>query len=134
MLEKIDQVAKEKKIHAECAAYARIGANYIERGFYATEASSAEEVKTLIIERDEMNQNFETKRMTDGEIAESVVRSKMAGQEFFQSEDEKVKIFSAKDNNEFDFGKMIMDGFVLTRYFESAVGGESKWYVALEKA
>ncbi len=133
MLEKIDQIAKEKVMHAECAAYARIGANYIERGFVANSAGALDEVPILNIERDDNNFDFASKKMSESEIQEKYVRATLSGAENYVSEDGSVKILSKDDNAEFNFDDYLKDGYVLTRYFQSATAGDKKWYIALEK-
>jgi hypothetical protein len=125
MMEKaIDNEAGRAVIEADCAAYEKIGAKYIETGFVGTSQYSYEGFPAMSIVRDEKkNGEYWGKQMKgrEGEIVDLILSGSLP---------ENVLAESANEQKDISMDAL-SNGYVLTRYFRDK--DSKKWYVVFEK-
>ena len=116
--ESVDAKAKDNILIAECNPRIPVSANYIERGFIATEKDRLEEVDILIIVRnDAMNKELFSRSVTSEEIISNGI--KRDGVKVYSVPTRDIPIFN------FDFVGTRKNGKteVLTRYIKDRVRG-----------
>jgi hypothetical protein len=125
MMEKaIDEEASHSVIEADCAAYEKIGAKYIEIGFIATSQYSYEGFPAMSIVRDEKkNGEYWGKQMKgkESEILEMISKGSLP---------ENILVESADTQKDISM-KVLSEGYVMTRYFMDE--STKKWYAIFEK-
>lgn len=127
----IDESAKEHLIHADCAAFAPIGAKYIEEGFVGITFYDYKNTPCLEIVRDDAHQP-KTKAISKEVFIQSFLEAELAGKSGGVQGDGYVAV-KASSPQELGIEKRLLDGNVLTRYFSFGNGAQKAWCAVFER-
>jgi ribosomal protein S18 acetylase RimI-like enzyme len=132
MLRNIGQISETKVIHADCAAFERVGAKYIETGFVSDRFYEFAGNPSLHIELDKKKE-FSTKSMSKEKFVQEMLEFELKGYTGGVCKEGNYWIAKASNQDAIPMDIIKEHNTVLTRYFKYTLGNEEAWYAVFEE-